>query len=379
MQNTNSKPKSKVKGVIWKRGAWWLDYRFNGRRHRERVGESQMLAENAMHKIRTEIAENKFLDIKKEKKIKFEVFADEYFERHCKVNQKSYNNSPRSSLKTLKRFFSGKYLHEIDPQAIEKFKVERAKEVSPATVNRALACLKTLFNKAIEWERYDGKNPVKKVKLFKENNKRIRFLEKEEITKLIDNSPEHFRPIIIVALNTGMRKAEILNLKWHDIDFKRGTIYLFETKNNEKREVPMNETVKIALIKVKKHPESPYVFPSKDGKPYTNIRKSFFTALKNAGIINFRFHDLRHNFCSHLAMSGVDLNTIRELVGHKSLEMTLRYSHLSLEHKRRAVDVLEKQMVSFWTPSPKEATIEKPVQDTSNLDTKTYDNICPVV
>ena len=99
-----------------------------------------------------------------------------------------------------------------------------------------------------------------------------------------------------------------------------------------------------------RNPESQYVFCNKDSKPYRNVRKSFFTALKKADIINFRFHDLRHTFASQLVMSGVDLNTVRELLGHKSIEMTLRYSHLSPDHKKRAVDILVKRMDTFWTP-----------------------------
>ena len=111
----------------------------------------------------------------------------------------------------------------------------------------------------------------------------------------------------------------------------------------------MNETVQKTIIGVLKNPESQYVFCNKDGEPYGNVRKSFFTALNKAGIINFRFHDLRHTFASQLVMSGVDLNTVRELLGHKSLEMTLRYSHLSPDHKKRAVDILGKRMGTFWT------------------------------
>jgi len=146
-----------------------------------------------------------------------------------------------------------------------------------------------------------------------------------------------------------MRKSEILGLKWHDIDIKRNIIHLYDTKNGEKREVPMNEIVQRTIIGVLKNPESQYVFCNKDGKPYGNVRKSFFTACKKSGIINFRFHDLRHTFASQLVMSGVDLNTVRELLGHKSLEMTLRYSHLSPDHKKRAVDILGKRMDTIWT------------------------------
>lgn len=112
----------------------------------------------------------------------------------------------------------------------------------------------------------------------------------------------------------------------------------------------MNKMAKTALLRTQKHPESSYVFCDKKGKRFGEIRKSFFTALKKAGIINFRFHDLRHTFASHLVMSGIDLNTTRELLGHKSIKMTLRYAHLSPNYKKYAVDALNDQMDTIWTP-----------------------------
>ena len=132
-----------------------------------------------------------------------------------------------------------------------------------------------------------------------------------------------------------------------------------DTKNGDKREIPINEIAKMALLRRLKHPESPYIFCDKNGKPFGNIRKSFFTALKKAGIINFRFHDFRHTFASHLVMSGVDLNTVRELLGHKSLAMTLRYAHLSQNHKRRAVDTLERQIAPIKPPEETNSSLMK--------------------
>ena len=138
-----------------------------------------------------------------------------------------------------------------------------------------------------------------------------------------------------------MRKGEIFNLKWHDIDWNNGLIHLLRTKNNEKREIPFNETVRGILIRIKRNPESPYVFSSFKGKPFVDIKKSFHTALTKAGINDFRFHELRHTFASQLVMSGVDLLTVKELLGHKNIEMTLRYSHLSCNHKKQAVKALD--------------------------------------
>lgn len=289
-------------------------------------------------------------------------------EIYSKPNVRSWK-SDLYNFNCIKSFFGELYLNEITSLLVEKFKIERVKEVKPTTVNRALARLKSIFNKAIDWGKFNGINPVRSVKFFLEDNQRTRYLEKEEIAKFLKYCAGNIKPVAVVALNTGMRKSEILNLKWHDIDFKGDIIYLLKTKNNNKREIPMNDAVKTALIKVKRHPESQYIFCGKNGKPMQNIRKSFFTALKKAGIINFRFHDLRHTFASQLVTFGVDLNTVRELLGHKSLEMTLRYSHLSPDHKKRAVDILGKRMDTIWTLGANEERVPKDIELVTALNT----------
>ena len=336
--------------IYFKKGNWYIDYYANGKRKREKIGTSKALAETVLKKRKVEIAENKFLDIKREHKVKLEDFCEEFLNLHSKVNKRSWK-ADYFHLKRIANSFKGKYLYEITTRDIEKYKAERLKEVSPATVNRSLAVLNVLFNKAVAWGKLNA-NPAKSIKLLREPKGRLRFLEKEEIVKLLKFCRGHLKPIVIVALNTGMRRGEILGLKWHDIDFKRNVITLLNTKNGEKKEVPINEQVKTALIRVGKHPDSPYVFCNKEGRPYGKVRKSFFTACKKADIINFRFHDLRHTFASQLVMSGVDLNTVRELMGHKDMRMTIRYSHLSPSHKKRAVDILGRQMDTIWTPEP---------------------------
>ncbi|MDP2940555.1 MAG: site-specific integrase, partial [Candidatus Omnitrophota bacterium] len=315
-------------------------------------------------------------DIKKNYKIKFEDFADEFTRLHIVFLKPSTQKSNKSILKTLKSYFGGLYLYNIGPKDIEMFKAERIKAVKksnkallktlkPATINRNVALLKCMFNKAIEWRKVD-KNPLKGMKPLKENNKRLRFLEKNEILKLIDCCSPHLKPIVIVAVNSGMRTGEILNLKWNDIDFKTNLIYLMETKNGECREVPMNETVKRTLIKVLKRPESPYVFCNEIGKPYESIKTSFHTAIKRAGIKDFVFHNLRHTFASHLVMMGIDLRTVQELLGHKSYAMVLRYSHLSPSHKSKAVELLDKNIMdrgsevgTNWAHEPIMEKLEK--------------------
>ena len=332
-------------------GKYFIDYYANGRRVREVISGSRGLAEKVLRKRQSAVDENRYLDIRRTEKVRFEDFANEYIENHSKPNNRSWEQAEAHNIKRLKAYFSGKFLNEITPLDVEKFKAYAVGEVSQATVNRALALLSSMFNRATNWKRFNGVNPVKGIRFYKEQG-RLRYLEKEEIAKLIANCSGHLKSIVTIALFTGMRKSEILNLKWRDVDFNHDIIYLYQTKNGEKREVPMNALVKSTLIKVEKNPESQYIFANRKGRPHTNIRKSFFTALTKCDIINFRFHDLRHTFASQLAMSGVDINTIRELMGHKTLKMTLRYSHLSSGHKKRAVDVLNNQMGTFWAQAP---------------------------
>jgi len=138
-----------------------------------------------------------------------------------------------------------------------------------------------------------------------------------------------------------MRLAEILGLRYEQVDLKHGFILLEITKNGERREIPIDNTL-IKMFNVMPHSiESIFVFTDRNGNPYRSIKRSFSTALKKAGIHDFRFHDLRHTFASHLVIAGVDLASVKELMGHKSLSMTMRYSHLSPSHKRKAVNTLD--------------------------------------
>jgi len=341
-------------GVFRKNGNFWIDYYVKGRRKREKVGSSKTLAEKALMKRKIQVAEDKFLDIEKQKAIRFKSFAELYIEGHAR-KKRSWVSTDRHYLKRLVSFFGDKYLHEIDSLLVKRYQTARRSEktykgsqVSVAYVNREMACLKCMFHWAIEWG-YAHENPVKKVKFEKENNSRVRFLEKEELKKLLECCGARLKPIVLLAVNTGMRKAEIQNLKWRDVDLQRGFITLEATKNGETRRVPLNQTAKEVLVRVRKHPDSPYIFCKGNGNPY-NCRTAFLSALEKAGIKDFRFHDLRHTAASYLAMSGVDLNTIRDILGHKSLEMVLRYAHLSPTHQTNAVSRLDLEMDTIWTP-----------------------------
>ena len=351
-------------GVFKKGKSWYIDYYAQGRRKRERIGPNKTQAQVVFQKRKVEIAEGKFLDVQRHQKVKFEEMVKLYIKMYSKPNKRS-SWRDEISLGHLKSFFGAKCLHEVAPLDVEKYKVERLERVAPATVNRELACLKHVFNKAIEWGKAK-ENPARKVKLLREENRRVRYLEKEETKALLETCSPHLKPIVITALNTGMRKGEILTLKWSQVDLVHGIIYIHDTKSGKPREVYINEWLLETLLELPRHPKSPSVFCDEKGRPYGSIRKSFETAKRKAGIENLRFHDLRHNFASHLAMAGVGTQILQDILGHSDYRMTQRYTHLSAGHTRAAMELFCKVMDTIWTPRvkkeklPEEAKRQEP-------------------
>ena len=212
------------------------------------------------------------------------------------------------------------------------------------TFNRELACLKNVFTMAIKWCKA-SENPVKQVRLIREDNGRTRFLTEEEEARLLAHCRAELRSIVIAALHTGFRKSELLSLTWGNVDFRHLliTVRAAYAKNGEARSVPMTSmlTETLKTIRINGDPTAP-VFRARDGSWYRDISTAFATAVRRAGIVDFTFHDLRHTFASRLVMAGVDLTTVKELMGHKHIAMTLRYAHLSPGHKRSAIAVLDR-------------------------------------
>jgi len=384
--------------ALYKRGDnWYIDFTFHGQRIREMIGPSRKGAEKVIAKRKAEIAENKFLDKRKEPDpVKFYDFAKEYLQWSNANKKPSSYRRDLSLMRQLNKEFETKAIQEITTWQIEKYKAKRKEEINrpgavmgsfkrerkdgsqeeiwyvdyrgpqgdkvrkiigpskkdaeayfakskattqPATVNRELALLKHMYSKAIEWGRYE-ENPAKKVKLLKGEVKRVRFLMPDDVQKLLSNCADHLKPIVTVAVHTGMRKGELLSLNWDQVNFEQGIISLLDTKNHKRRDISMNETVKATLTGMER--KGSYVFSAEDGGSFGDVRRSFETALRRSGIQDFRFHDLRHTFASNLVMESVDIMTVKELMGHKDLTMTLRYTHLAPNHKTKAVNILDR-------------------------------------
>ena len=269
---------------------------------------------------------------------------DRYIEKVLPTKPKNARNV-RQHLLWWKQELGSYLLSDIKPNLIAQkrddlFSSPTCKNSprSPTTVVRYLASLSHVFSVAVrDWE-WMQENPVLKISKPKISNERTRFLSDEERTRLIkacqESESKGLYPVVILALSTGMRRGEILNLRWSDVYLDRGAILLQTTKNGERRFVPL---VGIALDLLRSRYVGQSVntltFPASHSpsKPI-DIRSAWETALEKANISNFRFHDLRHTAASYLAMNQASLLEIGTLLGHKTVQMTKRYAHFSNIH-----------------------------------------------
>jgi integrase len=242
-------------------------------------------------------------------------------------------------MKSLVRHFGKMALAEISPYDVERYKEKRRKTVSGPGINRELAVLKSMLNRAGDWGFAKlSENPVSKVSYFPERHVE-RILTDEEAARLVAACGQAVRPVVVTALNTGMRRGEILDLRWENVDFERRFIRVERSKNGRSRKVPMNSRLAAELRRLRSN-GTPYVFTQRAGERLKSIVTAFKTACRHAAIGHVRFHDLRHTFATNLVMNGVDLVTVKEILGHSDISMTVRYSHPSDERKMAAVECI---------------------------------------
>ena len=359
-------------GVYKVGNKWYLDYYVDGKRIREPASKNEKRAEKMLAAVIADIERGEYR-FKTKHKISFEDFAEEYL-GYLKVNKKSWSRN-EASLKSLGPHFKEMLLSKITPGHIEKFKRKRLYEdkVQPSTINRDLGCLRHLFNIAKKLKCYDGENPVKDVDFFQERQLVMKILDREEIIRLINASKDYLKPIIIVALNTGMRRGELFNLRWNDIDFAEHFIFIKKSKSGFMRKIPMNDLVAVTLKNIKG--ESDFVFCSPKTKGLlTSVRTSFKGACKDARVPDLRFHDLRHTAATLMIMGGIDIVTVKEILGHSDIQMTMRYAHPTPENKRKAVNVLasifeskkEEKPVIIWSQAEIEKALSHSLSDNND-------------
>jgi len=314
--------------------------------------------------------------IKRSDHVTLRIFIDTEYRIWRLANRKN----GKADLDRLKVNFlselGDRLLADITPMLIEKWRTNRINSgIKIATVNRDIVILKSALAKAVEWG-FVKEHPLRQLKLLRiDSVAKVRYLLKDEENRLrevieqrnqeIKNAraranewrrernlafyndlskyayADHIAPMIFIALNTGLRKAELFNLAWENIDFERAilTIAGEMAKNGKTRHIPLNAVALSVLSEWRKQTlGGGLVFINcKTGKPFNNVNKAWEGILNSAGISKFRWHDMRHHFASKLVMKGVDLNTVRELLGHSDIKMTLRYAHLAPEYKANAV------------------------------------------
>jgi site-specific recombinase XerD len=362
-------------GVLYKRGkVWYLDVRAGGRRVRRRLGASKKVAELALKDAEIKIARDEFGFGKKD--IPVEKFLAKFLEyseaNHSIATRKRY----RAVIDHFQRFLSDKpeivLLSQIGAKELDEYKMFRKQEwVNPNgmtieseeektahtrkgarahTINFEIGVLQTVFNLAIKWS-YLKENPTKDVVPLKVTDSTLpRLLTKDECQRLLKHSPAELKPIFFTFLNTGMRKGELENLTWEDVDFKRRKIKIrrkeFWKPKTGEREIPMNEAIYDLFQNLKKNNDktvkSIFVFSSPDGTQLKlRLRERLIEVAQEAKIKGLtKIHSLRHAFASHLVMQGVDLPTVQKLMGHSDIQTTIIYSHLAPDHLADAVEKL---------------------------------------
>jgi site-specific recombinase XerD len=333
--------KSTIKATgVWERepgsNIWWIRYRADGVLKREKVGrKSDALA--LYQKRKSELrAGVKLPDNMRQSSLRFKALCDDilvYSEKH----HRDYR-SVVSRISRIVRDFGDLPVDKIKPSEIDLWLSKTTK--TPATSNRYRALFSLIFREALRNGKVSS-NPARLVRQQHENNGRIRFLTEAEEDSLraviADRYPEH-EPELTISLGTGMRLSEQYGLTWRNVDFVRREINLDRTKNGSPRMIPMNDTVIKAMQEFSKRSVSPsrdaLVFPTK------NPKRWFLSALSQAKVENYRWHDNRHTFCSRLAMRGENLKVIQQLAGHKTIQMSARYAHLGEKSLHSAVDGL---------------------------------------
>lgn len=348
------------------------------------IGKANVLtpiqARDMAHAILGDAA--KGIDPRKIKKTNTHLTLQEFIDKYYTTWFLQHRKSGKKGIDHINRCFTKPFgdmaLIDFTPSFVDQWRTQRLqKGLSTETVNRDLATFKAALSKAVLWGLIET-HPLEKLRLLKSDRSgKVRFLSsneekclreaiihRESIIKAKRDSSnqwhqergyelrenlnqytfaDHLRPMILLSMNTGLRRGEIFSLKWENINFDHAvlTIEGSYAKSGKTRHIPLNsEALQVLKSWQAQNHSYELVFHNKDGERFDNIKKSWTKILETAKIKNFRWHDLRHHFASRLVMAGVDLNTVRELLGHSDMSMTLRYAHLAPEHKANAVEKL---------------------------------------
>ncbi len=307
-------------------------------------------------KMEADVRQGRYFGKSESKEHTFRELVDRYIEIELPKNPDSFIKL-KSQLLWWNDHLKDYYLCRITPAVISELKEKLIKEKTsrkslrtPSTANRYLAALSGLFRTAVKEWNWMSENPLSKVSKFKEGKARERFLTKEEIETLLDvckkSKSLHLYPVTLFALCTGARRGEILGLKWKDIDFERQTATFRDTKNGETRTISLSPLLVKCILEErgKRVICSEYVFPCQDGRMPADIRTAWDLAVEEAGL-DICFHILRHTAASYLAMGGASTLEVGAILGHKTLAMVKRYSHLYIPTTAKVLNRMNEEVL----------------------------------
>lgn len=366
--------------VYEKNGHWYMEGMIRHKRYHQAIPEAtnKKEAEKFVTIFKSDLLRGK-LDLAENIGCKPFVEIIDIYLNYATTNLHSTDTATRIANR-FKIAWKNKLISEITPQVIETYKenrlktkcgkkiidgVEVIKYVSASTINREIGVLSKIFSLAVA-NGYTNTNPVRDVKKMRVTNKLERHLsieeekrmyqvcdddfsfsklpreEQERLQRIHNGEHAYLKPILIMALNTGMRKGEILNMTWDCVDFDKNEISALNTKNGKKNTIPMSSKLRNTLLTMyKMRGQNQYVFTNPcTGTKYNDIKKCFKTVCKLAGVENLRFHDLRHTGATRMVAAGVPLPVVKQILNHANIQTTMRYAHTMREQEISAVEAL---------------------------------------
>lgn len=324
------------------RGGFWISWTDAQGRRRYRRTDAQNITQakqiRAAEMLRVEQA--RMLGFSPPGEETFAEVAARYLQyQKARLTRRAYEREQSIVDIHLKPFFNCP-LAGIRRQDAQRYVTHRSGKASPYSIQKELNVLKHLLRLSVEWELIPF-NPTQGVKSPRVPAGRVRYLQPKELRLLVETCPEWLRPIVALAVSTGMRRGEILSLRWLDVDLAQSRVMLPQTKNGEGRMVYLNECAKGVLSFVQPTSEARVTDKIFGNVTPEQVSVMFVRVCRNLKIDDFRFHDLRHTAASWLRMSGADIHTVAQLLGHKDLRMAARYQHLSPAFLAEAVNKLD--------------------------------------
>lgn len=334
-------PKARERDGVFQRSdrsGWWVSYvDAGGKRKKEKVtAATRTQAITVLSQIKTRIEKERILGVKYVSEITTaELFKRFKTHQKARLRQTTYDRL-EGILETLKASLPTK-AKEITRQTVAEYIDQRSEDVSAGTVAKEVATLKHALRLAVEWELLLT-NPAQGARLPKLPEGRTRYLSPTEFKAALDAAPDWMRAPMALAAFTGMRRGEILNLCWKDVDIAHHRLYMTETKNGSLRVIALNSLAAQVLNSLTVGKPADLIFPNVDAARLSVYTRRVFASV---GIEDASFHSLRHTAASWLVMEGVDLYAVGQILGHKTPRMTQRYAHLSPGYMAAAVNKLD--------------------------------------